>query len=284
MIRVQNIQKAFGGTKVLKGVSFEVEPGTIYGLIGKNGAGKTTLMKIMTQLLPADGGSVEYTDVAEGSVGYLPDLPGFYEYLTTDEYLDFLLQDKNPIRRNKLLETVSLKPNLRIKTMSRGMRQRLGIAAVLVSDPKILLLDEPTSALDPAGRAEVRTILQNLKKEGRTIILSTHILADMDSICDKAGFLHGGVIVREVDLKESRKTASGMILQFEQEPDLKLLSQYIKPIYKIDPLTIKVLIDEQNRIESQQQILKGLSLLEQPGVSIRSTCPRLDEVFAEVCV
>ena len=117
-------------------------------------------------------------------VGYLPDLPAFYDYLTTDEYLDFLLMNENPKRRDELLEIVGLPKGAKVKTMSRGMRQRLGIAAVLVKDPDVILLDEPTSALDPAGRNDVKDILLKLKSEGRTIILSTHILADMDSICD----------------------------------------------------------------------------------------------------
>ncbi len=282
MISVKGIEKSFFGKKVLQGVSFEVSEGSIYGLIGKNGAGKTTLMKIMTGLLGADAGSC-FFGKEECRIGYLPDLPGFYEYLTTDEYLDFLLFDKNPIRRNKLLEMVSLAPGLRIKTMSRGMRQRLGIAAVLVNDPQVVLLDEPTSALDPAGRSDVKEILLRLKKEGRTIILSTHILADMDSICDRAGFLHNGVIVREVDMNENRESAAGMVIRFASEPDLKTLSGYINPIYKVDPLTIRLDFSKENKQESQQNILKGLSVLPQEITSIRTTEQSLDQIFREVC-
>ena len=283
MVSVNGIQKSFFGKKVLSGVSFEVKEGSIYGLIGKNGAGKTTLMKIMTGLMDADAGSCDFGKT-EGNVGYLPDLPGLYEYLTTDEYLDFLLFDKNPIRRNKLLELVSLAPGLRIKTMSRGMRQRLGIAAVLVQNPDVVLLDEPTSALDPAGRNDVKEILLRLKNEGKTIILSTHILADMDSICDRAGFLHGGRIAREVDVAENRENASGLIVRFASQPDLKTLSGYVHLIYKVDPLTIKLDFDRENRQESQQKILEGLSRLPQEITSIRSTEKSLDQIFREVCV
>ena len=141
MVKVDGIRKTFGAHEVLKGVSFEIKEGTIYGLIGKNGAGKTTLMNIMTGLLEANGGTVDMGSSTWGSknkssVGYLPDLPNFYDYLTTDEYLDFLLMDSNPVRRNDLLKMVGLSSGLRIKTMSRGMRQRLGIAAVLVNDPE----------------------------------------------------------------------------------------------------------------------------------------------------
>ena len=283
MISVKEIQKSFFGKKVLQGVSFEVSEGSIYGLIGKNGAGKTTLMKIMTGLLKADGGSC-FFGKEDANIGYLPDLPGFYEYLTTDEYLDFLLFDKNPIRRNKLLELVSLTPGLKIKTMSRGMRQRLGIAAVLVNDPQVILLDEPTSALDPAGRSDVREILLKLKNDGKTIILSTHILADMDSICDRAGFLHGGRIAREVDVSENRKKAAGMVIRFATEPDLKMLSTYVQPIYKVDPLTVRLDFSDEDKQASQQNILRGLSVLPQEITSIRTTEQSLDQIFREVCV
>ncbi|MCR5338164.1 MAG: ABC transporter ATP-binding protein [Lachnospiraceae bacterium] len=284
MIEVSHIHKAFPGKEVLKGISFQVEKGSIYGLIGKNGAGKTTLMKIMTGLMSADAGDVSYGDEVEGKVGYLPDIPAFYEYLTTDEYLDFLLFEKNPIRRQKLLDFVGLKPNLRISTLSRGMRQRLGLAAVLVSDPRVILLDEPTSALDPAGRSDVKDLLMQLKNEGRTIILSTHILADMDSICDKAGFLHNGVIVKEVDVKQMQEAATGLILHFATEPDLLTLSKYVSQIYKKDDLTIKVVIDEEQKPQSQQKLFQGLAAQTAEITSIRSATPSLDQIFREVCV
>ena len=284
MVQVENIQKAFPGKEVLKGVSFQVDEGSIYGLIGKNGAGKTTLMKIMTDLLSADSGHVYYGEKVGDKVGYLPDLPSFYEYLTTDEYLDFLLFEKNPIRRQKLLDFVGLAPNLRIKTLSRGMRQRLGLAAVLVGDPRVILLDEPTSALDPAGRNDVKDLLMKLKSEGRTIILSTHILADMDSICDKAGFLHNGVIAKEVDVKQLQETATGLILHFATAPDLLSLSKYVPQIYKKDDLAIKVVIDESQKPESQQKLFQGLAAQTAEITSIRSATPSLDQIFQEVCV
>ncbi|SEQ00346.1 ABC-2 type transport system ATP-binding protein [Lachnospiraceae bacterium NE2001] len=287
MVKVNGIRKTFGANEVLKGVSFEIEEGTIYGLIGRNGAGKTTLMNIMSGLLKADSGTFDMgTGKGSGKtqVGYLPDLPNFYDYLTTDEYLDFLLMESNPVRRDALLETVGLGKGLRIKTMSRGMKQRLGIAAVLVNDPKIILLDEPTSALDPAGRADVRSILMKLKSEGKTIILSTHILADMDSICDKAGFLAKGVIAREVNIAESRESASIMTISFASEPDLPTLHKYAPEIYIMDKCTIKIVLDKSDIITSQQKALQGLSQLPQEITSISSAALSLDNIFQEVCL
>ncbi|SNU08626.1 ABC-2 type transport system ATP-binding protein [Lachnospiraceae bacterium] len=293
MIKVDNIHKTFAYNKVLRGVSFEVEAGSIYGLIGRNGAGKTTLMNIMSGLMEADSGKciIKKDDSTEpGSrvssfsrIGYLPDLPEFYDYLTTDEYLDLLLMDQNPVRRDELLKLVSLPPNVRLKTMSRGMRQRLGIAAVLVNNPDIILLDEPTSALDPSGRNDVKNILMKLKEEGKTIILSTHILADMDSICDKAGFLNNGVIVREVDVAKVRSQTSEILVTFKKEPDLDELYKYAPVMYVIDPQTIRIVIDENNKQESQQRALQGIAAQGIEIAKITSAALSLDSIFQEVC-
>ena len=282
MIKVNNIKKSFTHHNVLKGVNLEIEEGSIYGLIGKNGAGKTTLMNILTGLLEAASGTFSF-GTNEKKVGYLPDLPAFYDYLNTDEYLDFLLMHKNPVRRNELLKLVDLPAGAKIKTLSRGMRQRLGIASVLVNDPDVILLDEPTSALDPAGRNDVKNILLELKEKGKTIILSTHILADMDSICDKAGFLNNGVIVREVDVAKVRSQTSEILVTFKKEPDLDELYKYAPVMYVIDPQTIRIVIDENNKQESQQRALQGIAAQGIEIAKITSAALSLDSIFQEVC-
>ena len=283
MVKVSDIKKSFARKEVLKGVNLDIEEGSIYGLIGKNGAGKTTLMNIMSGLLKADGGICSFGGNGK-KVGYLPDLPAFYDYLTTDEYLDFLLMNKNPARRNELLNQVGLPDKAKIKTLSRGMKQRLGIAGVLVNDPDVLLLDEPTSALDPSGRNDVKDILFNLRSKGKTIMLSTHILADMDSICDKAGFLSGGVIAREVDVASIRNSADEMIVSFAGEPDLEKLYGYTQKIYVINPVTIRIVIDKEDKLASQQKVLQGLSSLGREITSISTAVNSLDGIFREVCV
>ena len=283
MIKVNNIKKSFTHHNVLKGVNLEIEEGSIYGLIGKNGAGKTTLMNILTGLLEADSGTFSF-GTNEKKVGYLPDLPAFYDYLNTDEYLDFLLMHKNPVRRNELLKLVDLPAGAKIKTLSRGMRQRLGIASVLVNDPDVILLDEPTSALDPAGRNDVKNILLELKEKGKTIILSTHILADMDSICDRAGFLSDGIIVKEVDVAVSRNSVEEMIVTFATEPDLDRLYTYVQKIFVMDPLTIRIVMDKNDKLVSQKNILQGLSSLGQEITSISTNVNSLDGIFREVCL
>ena len=190
---------------MLNGVSFSINNCEIYGLIGKNGAGKTTLMNIIAGLSKSDEGSYSIgEETATSSIGYLPDIPAFFDYLTAQEYIDFLLMnvDRTNERKTHLLQLVGLKGNEKIKSMSRGMKQRLGVASALVTDPKVLLLDEPTSALDPQGRHELMEILKQLKADGRSIVLSTHILADMEMVCDKVGFLHDGVIKNEIRVSE----------------------------------------------------------------------------------
>lgn len=283
MIRVRNIRKSFDGKVVLKDVSFEIEPGTIYGLIGINGAGKTTLMNIMTGLLDADGGECEFTDGDKRlKVGYLPDLASFYDYLNTDEYLDLLLTDSDPGKRDELLSRVSLSPGIRIGKMSRGMRQRLGIAAVLAGDPDVILLDEPTSALDPAGRNDVREIMMDLKAAGKTIILSTHVLADMDSICDNAGFLHNGIIVREVDVRENKNTVTGFAVRFEKDIDSSVFSDLGDMACIVDEKTVEFTLDEKDLLKSQQNIFGKLSKSDVVIESIYTTTPDLEHIFKDV--
>ena len=283
MISIRHIKKSYDGKAVLKDVSFDITPGSIYGLIGINGAGKTTLMNIMTGLSEADSGECEFTDGEKRlKVGYLPDLVSFYDYLNTDEYLDLLLMDKDPAKRDELLSMVSLSKGIKIGSMSRGMRQRLGIAAVLAGDPDVLLLDEPTSALDPAGRADVREIMLNLKSKGKTMILSTHVLADMDSICDRAGFLHNGVIVQEVDVQQNKNTVMGFSVRFETMPDMSMFSDCGDCVKVTEECVAEFHLDESDLIKSQQKIFVALSRMNVGIESIRTTTPDLEQIFKEV--
>ena len=207
----------------------------------------------------------------------------FFEYLKTDEYLDFLLMDKDKKRRDELLDMVGLKSGLKVKTMSRGMRQRLGIAAALVNNPDIILFDEPTSALDPLGRKDVKDILLNLKDKGKTIVLSTHILADMDKICDRAGFLHNGIIAKEVDVRESADDKSYIIVGFKEkiaDDFLRIFETY----EKINENMVKIFIDGTSKDRSQKKIFKILSETEYEVSSISTKEHTLDDIFEEVCV
>ena len=265
MIVVDKIEKIFDNHKVLKGISFSVEKGEVYGLIGKNGAGKTTLMNILAGLSSADSGTFmiggKNRDFYKNTIriGYLPDLPSFFEYLSIGEYLNYLLMNKNPERKKQLLQLVELSEKDRISTLSRGMRQRLGIAASIVNDPEILLLDEPTSALDPGGRADVMRILCELKKEGKAIILSTHILTDMERVCDRVGFLSGGIIKKNMCISELDTDATYIRVIFEKGGNYDKILDSEKISYeKLSGNIYRLKMDEKSS-SSQKRIFSFLA-------------------------
>ncbi len=291
MIEIKDIEKSFDGTKVLKGINLHVNKGRIYGLIGKNGAGKTTLMNIISGLSGADKGECYLAGekqskgkILKAHISYLPDIPGFFDYLTTAQYLDFLLKDLNgterTAKRNELLWLVQIDKDRKIKNMSRGMKQRMGIAAALANDPEIMLLDEPTSALDPAGRHDLMAFLKVLKEQGRTIILSTHILEDMEKTCDEVGFLNGGVISRHIEMSDLRTQSEGYRFSFATPVDISDFNAQLVKItregeldYLIEPLV--------KDLDTQKYIL---GILEQTGSLITSVRPEavtLDDLFQE---
>ena len=280
MISVQNIAKSFGENTVLKDVSLFVNEASIYGLIGHNGAGKTTLMSIMAGLSKADRGSYDY---GGEKISYLPDIPGFFDYLTTGEYIQFLMSGTrigSGPTKEELLRQVGLTGKIKISKMSRGMRQRLGIAAALVNDPDILLLDEPTSALDPAGRIELMQILGDLRRQGKSILLSTHILADMEKLCDEVGFLYKGIISRTVNVRDLNNRNT-WIVQLNSNPDVMDIS--CDQVSVIGDRQLRIVIDGNEHIQNQQNALKWLSSLDSMIVSIRNESRTLEDLFQEVC-
>ncbi|MCR5775892.1 MAG: ABC transporter ATP-binding protein [Lachnospiraceae bacterium] len=289
MIKVKDIKKAFSENRVLNGVSFSVGRGEIYGLIGKNGAGKTTLMNIMSGLSSADSGSYSYEDVKDDNskvrlkIGYLPDLPAFFDYLSVGEYLDYLLMNNNARKKDELLELVDLNGKVRIATMSRGMRQRLGIAAAMVHDPEVILLDEPTSALDPSGRADVMRVLMELKKQGRSIVLSTHILADMERVCDRVGFLSKGVIKQELRIKDLDRASDYIRVTFGgKEVDAGIFNRAGVEYELIEDNVYRFSISD-NYVNSQKAIWTALLNVDLPITSIHNEPVNLEKVFQEIC-
>ena len=291
MLEIEDIHKTFGEHKVLKGVSFSVEAGQIYGLIGKNGAGKTTLMNIIAGLSGPDTGKClllgnsisSNTNVVR--IGYLPDLPAFFDYLTVDEYIDFLLKGKDRVRKNNLIEMVDLPNTAKIATMSRGMRQRLGIAAAIINDPDVVLLDEPTSALDPSGRADVMKILLGLKQEGKAIVLSTHILADMERVCDKVGFLSDGTIRKELNVEDLKDGCSFVRITFAEEIGkvTSIIQASEIPFEIIDGHIFRFAIDDKRQSEDQKKVFSFLANTNLLIKSIQNESQNLDKIFEEVC-
>lgn len=217
VLELENVHKAYKlgfipkKKPVLKGVSFQVNEGEIFGYLGPNGAGKTTTIKCILNLIFPDSGRI--TVFGEDSlkprsrqkVGFLPENPYFYDYLTGREFLAFyadLLGIHGQAREEKIkyfLKLVGMEraADLQLRKYSRGMLQRIGLAQSLLNDPALVILDEPMGGLDPIGRKEFRDIIVNLKKEGKTVFLSSHILQDIEMICDRVAIILAGEIINQ---------------------------------------------------------------------------------------
>jgi len=218
-IAVRGVSKRFGrrgsGVQALRDVTLAVAPGEIYGLLGRNGAGKTTLVKVLLDIVRADGGEAllggrpSRSASARRDVGYLPEDHHFPEYQTGESALRFhaaLSRCPAPAAGKSfadLLGWVGLGGAARrkVRGYSKGMKQRLGLAAALVGDPRILFLDEPTDGVDPVGRAQFRDLILEMKKEGRTIFLNSHLLSEIERVCDRVGILREGRLVKEGSLE-----------------------------------------------------------------------------------
>jgi len=220
MIRTENLTKIYGDLTAVANLNLEIQQGDIFGFIGPNGAGKTTTMRILVTLLEPTNGTayIDGLDVRKNGkkvrrlVGYMPDFMGVYDDLKVFEYLEFFAAAFG-IERGKrksivdgVLELTDLqsKQNATVDSLSRGMQQRLGLARVLIHDPKVLILDEPASGLDPRARIEIRELLRELKRMGKTIMISSHILSELEEICDHIGIIEHGQMVFSGTLAEIR--------------------------------------------------------------------------------
>lgn len=205
----------------VRGLSLEVEEGEIFGFVGPNGAGKSTTIKILCHLIRPTSGRVSLIgkDVtspeARRTVGYLPENPSYYDFLTGEELLAFngsihgMSAERIRRRSHELLRLVELEEAARrpLRTYSKGMVQRLGIAASLIHEPKVLIWDEPMSGLDPIGRKQTADLMLDLRKQGKTIFFSTHILADVEQVCDRIGMIVKGELTYTGHLEEIRSAA-----------------------------------------------------------------------------
>ncbi len=203
MIHIDHISKAFGKQQVLRDVTLDIPEGLVLGLLGPNGAGKSTLMKILIGLWSADKGSVSVPE----RIGYLPENNPLYEEMYVVEYLRFMAQmtgiQHSAVSVQTLIERVGLIPerHKHIRELSKGYRQRVGLAQALLGDPQLLILDEPTTGLDPNQLVEIRALIRDLGKE-RTVILSTHIMQEVREMCDRVVILDHGEIKADKTIQE----------------------------------------------------------------------------------
>ena len=294
MLRITGLHKRFGDKEVLRGLDLSVPEHSIYGFIGKNGSGKTTTMKTVLGLLRADSGEiiVNGEKVVYGQtdtnryIGYLPDVPEFYSFMTAKEYLRFcgeitgMSRADIEERTRELLTLVGLADEThRMKGFSRGMKQRLGIAQALLSRPKLLVCDEPTSALDPVGRKEILDILLAIKDQ-TTVLFSTHILSDVERICTDLAFLKDGVVNiggKLSDIK-TRYRSNEYMIETENDSDTVILRNAFPEVKEID--RNKVTFSENKY--SASEILRFVADHRISLLKVERLEPSLEDLFMEV--
>lgn len=239
-VKVEQVTKLYGKQKALDDVSFTIEKGEVVGLLGPNGAGKSTMMKILTCFIPPSSGSVSVNgfDVQDNPidvqkiVGYLPEHNPLYLDMYVKEYLSFIagihrLGRDSEKRINQMIDITGLEieKHKKIGALSKGYRQRVGLAQALIHDPEVLILDEPTSGLDPNQLADIRQLIKNIGRE-KTVILSTHIMQEVEAICNRAIIIHQGRIVADDKTSVLTKTFSGkqsFVVEFENGIDLNII-------------------------------------------------------------
>ena len=243
MLKIRNLRKAYGGYHALNGLDMEIADGALYGFVGPNGAGKTTAIRIMTGLLRADSGTVEIDGMDAGAdpyglrekIGYVPDSFGVYDNLKVSEYMEFFaacygmegFQARK--RSSMLLEQVGLgeKADFFVESLSRGMKQRLGLARALLHNPSLLIMDEPTSGLDPGERVRFRNLLSEFAHD-RIVLISTHIVPDVEYIAMKNAVMKDGKIIETGTTPELVKRMEGKV--FSEKIPARALADYEKKL------------------------------------------------------
>ena len=294
-ITVNNLSKIYGAQKAVNDISFTINKGEIVGFLGPNGAGKSTTMKIITGYLKADGGNAmvcgitvdEDSNATKKKIGYLPEANPLYHDMFVREYLEFVgnVHKVDDLKQQieKVIATVGLtiEANKKIGQLSKGYKQRVGLAAALIHNPEVLILDEPTSGLDPNQIVEIREVIKELGKE-KTILFSSHIMQEVEAICDRVIIISKGNIVaddRLSNLQKNKKDNHVVLVQFKENIPIEAL-QKIKEVTGIKQLsTINYQLSTNNPEAVRKQLLE-LSLQNNWNiVSLQSESNSLEEVF-----
>ena len=288
MITTENLTKKFGKNRGVFNLNLEVDTSSIYGFVGPNGAGKTTTIKLLCGLLRPDSGKafVDGIEVLPSNlteikkrVGYMPDITGVYEQMSVWEFLDFYgaAYKIPPKARKKRIEEVleitnaSEMIDYQMTSLSRGMRQRIGLAKTLIHDPAILILDEPAGGLDPNARIEMRQTIGRLKNLGKTILLSSHILPELSSVCDKVGIIFKGKLLVQGTVKEiSRQLQENLVIGLTVDSDVNEAAALLRRIEGVE--SVEVLDDADIKFVfsgTRNQISGVLKLLIENGITVR---------------
>ncbi|MBL4667739.1 MAG: gliding motility-associated ABC transporter ATP-binding subunit GldA [Flavobacteriales bacterium] len=296
-IEVKNVTKIYGEQKALDDVSFSIEPGHIVGFLGPNGAGKSTMMKIITCFIPQTTGSVSVCgfDVIENpidvkrQVGYLPEHNPLYIDMYVKEYLDFVggvyKIENRTARIKEMIDMVGLgiEQNKKIGALSKGYRQRVGLAQAMIHDPKVLILDEPTTGLDPNQLEEIRNLIKNIGKE-KTIMLSTHIMQEVEAICDKTIIINHGKIVandKTQDLQNQQQNQIVLKVEFDKSTTQKDL-QNIEGVIQVKNSNNNTWLFEIEKDAVRNNIFQFAMQKEIVVLSIQKETQSLESVFKKL--
>ncbi|MEE8341863.1 MAG: ABC transporter ATP-binding protein [Candidatus Neomarinimicrobiota bacterium] len=290
ILSINNLSKSFGKRKAVDNLSFEIKAGEIFGFLGPNGAGKSTAIRAMLSLIKPDSGDIEifdksvrkYHNSALRGVGALVERPDFYEYLSAYKNLS-LLAKMDGVAQNKIVEVLEIvglagRGEDKVKAFSQGMKQRLGIAQALLCDPKLLILDEPTNGLDPRGMKEVRELITKLAKDGITILLSSHLLHEIEQVCTTMAIINLGKLIKIGGVNELLNESDTFIAEIKAKPVLKAKKimeglSYISNIEKIDGvLKVKIANKDLSRLTHD---------LVNAGIGVSAIIPRtsLEDYF-----
>lgn len=304
MIEVKNLTQHYGAFKALDDVSFTVNSGEVVAFLGPNGAGKTTTMRIITGFMAPTSGDVFINGLdvfdeaieAKKTLGYLPETPPLYPELTVREYLNFVAElkqvekDKIKSRVDEVIELTGIqeRTNTLIRALSKGYRQRVGIAQSIVNKPSVLILDEPSVGLDPTQVIDIRKLITGLaREEKRTVILSTHILAEAEQICEKAVIINDGKIITDGRIEEIRKNIT--MTEKQYTVTISLLRNHDAVISKVKEIPSVQEIektDDKLIITSSEDIRESISCIavENSGglLSMKQEFDSLEQIFVKL--
>ncbi len=294
VIDLAGVKKRYrGGVDALRGVSLQVRSGGVFGLLGPNGAGKSTLVKILTSIVrPTQcagtllGQSIGHKPTL-ARVGYLPEHARFPEYLKGVEVIRYVagLTGMSPsqsrVRAGELLEIVGMQDwgNHRMGTYSKGMKQRIGLAQALINDPDIVFLDEPTDGVDPQGRLEMRNLLQMMRDQGRTVFVNSHLLGELEMICDSVAIMNKGEIVRQGAITELTEKSRRYVIRTQGDVPAELLGKLKSEGADIEAETITIYQSDPAPIQPILDALRGAGVT---IVEMRELRQSLEEMFMEV--
>jgi ABC-type multidrug transport system ATPase subunit len=243
ILSLKNISKSYGRIRALKDVSFDVPAGSVFGILGPNGSGKTTLLGIVMDVLSANSGLYTWfgnppSEKQRRDIGTLLETPNFYHYLSGQHNLEITasIKQKSTADIDRVIRLVRLyeRKDSKFQTYSLGMKQRLAIAACLLGDPAVLVFDEPTNGLDPSGIAEIRQLIIELAAAGKTIILASHLLAEVEKVCTHVAILQQGVLIRSGDIQSVLSQAEWLEVAAPDMNKLREVLDHYQGVKKIN--------------------------------------------------